>query len=239
MSQKNLYQRIVAIMDRMGAVGKGGKTAYGERYAYHRIDDIDDALRQALVAEGVVATITTIDNTPLEHFEGTDRQGKPRTTWYAECKLTIELVNADKPEERTCIQGWGQGLDYSDKATGKAISYAAKAAYLSAFHLRGQPDNESDDIPRGRAQTTRDLPRPNPPRPAVKPPGKQTPMLPIEDRAVLDRAHASIPTATKEDLETISEYIKGCSKAVQAHVQPLLVQRQLELEGELSYAQDS
>ena len=39
-------------------------------------------------------------------------------------------------------------MDYSDKATGKAISYAAKAAYLSAFHLRGQPDSESDDIRR-------------------------------------------------------------------------------------------
>jgi len=48
------------------------------------------------------------------------------------------------------IHGWGQGIDYGDKATGKAISYAAKAAYLSAFHLRGQPDNEGDDIRRSK-----------------------------------------------------------------------------------------
>lgn len=152
MSDKNLYQRIVAIMDDMGAVGKTGKTAYGEKFPYHKIDDVDDALRQALVAHGVVATIIEINDRRLEHFEETTRDGKPRTTWYAECAVVIEIVNADKPEERTTIRSWGQGIDYSDKATGKAISYAAKAAYLSAFHLRGQPDNEADNIGRRKAK---------------------------------------------------------------------------------------
>jgi hypothetical protein len=153
-SKRNLHQRVVAIMDHMGAVGKGGQTEYGERYKYHKIDDIDDSLRQALVANGVTAYITEINDRRLEHFEEQDKQGRPRTTWYAECSLVIELVNADDPAETTHIHGWGQGIDYGDKATGKAISYAAKAAYLSAFHLRGQPDNEQDDIKRGKPKQT-------------------------------------------------------------------------------------
>ena len=143
-SSPNLYQRIVGIMDYMGAVGKGGQTSYGERFEYHRIDDIDDKLRQALIAHGVVATITEISDRELSHFEAPDKNGKPRTTWHAACTISITVVNADAPNEQVVLRGWGQGIDFSDKATGKAISYAAKSAYLSAFHLRGQPDNEKD-----------------------------------------------------------------------------------------------
>ena len=156
----NLHQRIIAIMDDMGAVGKSGKTTYGESYAYHKIDDVDDRLRKALIAHGVVATIIEIADRKVEHFEEKDKRGNPRTTWYAECAILIELVNADSPDETMTIQGWGQGIDYSDKATGKAISYAAKAAYLSAFHLRGQPDNESDNIQRRAAEAGRQKVKP-------------------------------------------------------------------------------
>jgi len=152
MSSPNLHQRLISVMHTMGAVGKGGQTNYGDKFAYHRIDDIDDKLRGALVEHGVVATITEIRDRKLEHFDEVDKYGKARTTWYAECLIVIELVNADNPEERKCIQGWGQGLDFSDKATGKAISYAAKSAYLSAFHLRGQPDNEEENIVRAPAK---------------------------------------------------------------------------------------
>jgi len=139
-SNLNLYQRIVKVMERMGAVGKGGQVNYGDKYQYHKIDDIDDKLRACLVEHGVVCMVTEIHDRKLEFFTG----GKG--AWQAECAITIELVNADNPTERTSIKGWGQGLDTSDKATGKAFSYALKSAYLSAFHLRGQPDNEADNI---------------------------------------------------------------------------------------------
>lgn len=142
----NLYQRIVKVMATMGAVGKSGQVSYGEKFAFHRIDDIDEKLRHALIEHGIVCTITDIFDRKLEYFVEKDRGGKERSAWYAECAITIELVNADNPEEKTTVMGWGQGLDYSDKATGKAVSYASKSAYLSAFHLRGQPDNEEDNI---------------------------------------------------------------------------------------------
>lgn len=148
MSEKNLHQRLIDVMTFMGAIGKGGQTSYGEKYAYHKIDDIDDKLREALVQCGVVAVITAINDRKLEDFVDESRQGK--ITWYAECVVVITLINVDTPSERMDIIGWGQGLDFSDKATGKAISYAAKSAYLSAFHLRGQPDNEADNLARSK-----------------------------------------------------------------------------------------
>lgn len=155
MSERNLYQRLVDVMRFMGAIGKGGQTTYGEKYSYHKIDDIDDKLREALIECGVVAVISDVTDHKLEHFVDESRQGK--ITWYAECIVTIKLINADNPTEQMNIVGWGQGLDFSDKATGKAFSYAAKAAYLSAFHLRGQPDSEAVQIRR----------LPSPKKPAV------------------------------------------------------------------------
>ena len=203
MSDKNLHQRLVAIMDTMGAIGKGGRTDYGEKFAYHKIDDIDEKLRGALVEHGVIATIIEIKDRKLEHFEEQDRYGKPRTTWYAECLIVLELVNADNPEDRKTIQGWGQGLDYSDKATGKAISYAAKSAYLSAFHLRGQPDNEQDDIQRPTAPN-------KPSKPVVE-------ELPEDVQAWVDAInHAE----SLDDLHAVGDNLKQESAEVQNAVRP-------------------
>lgn len=147
MSSLNLHQRLICVMKSMGAIGKGGRATYGDMYAYHKIDDIDDKLRDALIEHGVVSMVTAIEDRKMDHWQDPpDKYGKAKTTWHCECLITIEFVNADNPEDRTKIVGWGQGLDNSDKATGKAISYALKSAYLSAFHLRGQPDNESENI---------------------------------------------------------------------------------------------
>ena len=146
---KNLYQRLIEVMRTMGAIGKSGQATYGDKYFYHKIDDIDDKLRDALIEHGVVAMVTSIEDRQMDHWQDPpDKYGKVKTTWDCQCLITIEFVNADNPEDRTKIVGWGQGLDNSDKATGKAISYALKSAYLSAFHLRGQPDNEADNITR-------------------------------------------------------------------------------------------
>lgn len=157
---KNIYQRLAGVMQSMGAVGKSGQTTYGEKYAYHKIDDIDDRLRVALIEHGLVAIMSDIKDIKSEHFADESRNGK--ITWCVECIVVIDIINIDNPSEKITIRGWGQGLDYSDKATGKAISYAAKSAYLSSFHLRGQPDNEADAIDRLPASKPESSSKPSP-----------------------------------------------------------------------------
>jgi hypothetical protein len=202
MSEKNLYQRIVAIMQDMGGQAKTGQTSYGDHYKYHKIDDIDDALRRALVKHNVVAVIVRIDRGELQYSQGQDKYGKPRTTWSADCMVEIQLINADTPAERLSIFGWGQGLDYSDKASGKAISYAAKAAYLSAFHLRGQPDSESDDIPRSQPQQDH--------TPKLRPKPKATSLaLSPDDLAFVERSRLGFEAAkTQADIDDIVAKVK-------------------------------
>lgn len=205
----NLYQRIVRVMATMGAVGKSGKVTYGEKFAYHKIDDIDEKLRVALIEHGIVCTITEINDRKLEYFVEKDRLGNERSAWYAECTITIELVNADKPEERTTIRGWGQGLDYSDKATGKAVSYASKSAYLSAFHLRGQPDNEADNI-------------------LIK-----AKVASLDDVKLSSEAQSWVDAINQadcvEDLNAVGENLRGESPEVQNAVRPFYVKKLKDL----------
>lgn len=145
----NLHQRLVRVMASMGAIGKGGQATYGDGYAYHKIDDIDDKLRVALIEHGVLAVIVDITDNKLDFYQDPpDRYGKVKTTWHGECKIVVEFINVDNPKDKLQVVGWGQGVDTSDKATGKALSYASKSVYLQALHLRGQPDNEADNIPR-------------------------------------------------------------------------------------------
>jgi len=215
----NLHQRLVEVMRTMGAVGKGGKTNYGEKFEYHRIDDIDEALRGALVQHGVVVMIRAIKDRKLEHYSEPDKYGNPRTTWYAECMVVIELVNADDPKDTSSIVGWGQGLDYGDKATGKAISYAAKAAYLSAFHLRGQPDNEEDDIkapPPANAPT--EAPAANQPRitDAASVPKATKPATSKVSKASVPKEAPKVELKKLPDIESlpaeVKKWIEGCQK---------------------------
>jgi hypothetical protein len=72
----------------------------------------------------------------------------------------------------------GDGIDYGDKSTGKAYSYALKSALLAAFQLRGQPDNEDEDHgqpPQGRVtQPPASAPKSQPP--ASQPKGNKPSM---------------------------------------------------------------
>lgn len=211
----NLHQRLLRVMASMGAIGKTGQATYGDKYAYHKIDDIDDELRKALVEHGVTAMVVAIEDRKLDHYPNPpDRYGAVKMTWYCECTIKIELVNADDPEDKCHIVGWGQGLDNSDKATGKAISYAAKAAYLSAFHLRGQPDNEEDNITRPPVQA-----------PATKP----APPPATQPAAVSDKAQQLVIALNQPDdiksLKALLECFKKESAAVQKELVPFVAER--------------
>ena len=241
MSNLNLHQRIVQVMKTMGAIGKGGMASYGDHFAYHKIDDIDDKLRMALVEHGVIAFIKEIRDRKLEGTQEVDKWGKPKTTWYAECLIVISLVNADNPTETLDIVGWGQGLDNSDKATGKAISYAAKAAYLSAFHLRGQPDNEADNIPRGgESAPPEEQPKPPPPKSSSS---KNT--TPVR---LAEPDYDSLPKDTQtwidglrqcDEVGMLNDYMSKMPKATQSQVRSFHFNHRIDLWGRQMLAADS
>lgn len=201
---KNLHQRLVEVMRTMGAIGKGGKTTYGDKFEYHRIDDVDAALRVALIEHGVVALIVNIGERKSERHIEMDKYNNPRALYLTECLVTIRLINADDPDDTAEIYGWGQGLDYGDKSTGKAMSYAAKAAYLSSFHLRGQPDNEHDNM-------NAPLPGRNEPEPAPA----QAPVKPVTQKSSTSKPSVTIPKKVElPDYDSLDPKARECVDSV-------------------------
>lgn len=141
----NIYSRIASCVIESGAITKSGHFKQGQQnWHFHQIDEIVDHLRQILVSNGVMyipsiqkSTHSTIITT--EH----DRE---RVQRCCEVELDVYFVNIDNPSDQFVMSSVGDGLDYGDKAPGKAFSYALKTALLAVFQLRGQPDNETDGV---------------------------------------------------------------------------------------------
>ena len=56
------------------------------------------------------------------------------------------MFNTEKGEaERRAFQGWGSGVDYGDKATGKAITSAVKYALFKGLRLQYSDDPDAEE----------------------------------------------------------------------------------------------
>jgi predicted RNA-binding protein len=131
MSEKNLYQRLSAIMKDVAYVQKEDKKV-NNQYTFVSHDAVTAKIRPALVEHGVVPIVS------VKSF----KQDGNRT----EVTLTVIFVNIDKPSEFVEIEAFGFGIDPQDKGPGKAISYAFKYAILKMFCLETGDDPEQDNI---------------------------------------------------------------------------------------------
>lgn len=135
----NLDERMLAIMHDLGGLEKTG-TAHRSvgGYAYHAIDEIEAHLRPLLIKHGVTCWVSEVEaqSVQIETSGGKSAQ-------QTDMKLTVTFRNADDPKDFISVQTYGQGIDTSDKAAGKAMSYALKNLYLALFHMRGQDDVEA------------------------------------------------------------------------------------------------
>lgn len=137
----NIYHRLQMAIDKAGVAEKTGKAAREMGgFAYHKIDDVVDHLRAILIDVGI-ALIPSVESCDVHQFQ----TGKGNFGYHAKVVMKVKLVNVDVPDEFIEMGTVGDGIDYGDKSTGKAYSYALKSALLAAFQLRGQPDNEETD----------------------------------------------------------------------------------------------
>lgn len=141
MSEKpNIYHRLQIAIDKSGAASKTGQAAREMGgFAYHKIDDVVDHLRAILIDAGI-ALVPSVESCDIAAMPAGNK-----TCFHAKMFINVKLVNVDKPEEFIEMRTVGDGIDYGDKSTGKAFSYAMKNILLSVFQLRGQPDNEGDN----------------------------------------------------------------------------------------------
>lgn len=132
MSDKNIYQRINAVMNDCEYLQKT-KAQQGKGIKY---DEVNAMLRDHLIKHGIVIVINQEDFSYL-HDVGTTNQK------VYQGKYTMDLVNIDKPEEKVTHTVFAQGMDGGDKAPGKAQTYAVKIMLTKAFGIETGEDEES------------------------------------------------------------------------------------------------
>lgn len=132
MSDKNIYQRINAVMtDCEYLQKKQAQQGKGIKY-----DEVIAMLREHLINHGVVMVVRQIS---MEMIGGLD--GKNQKIYQGNYEM--DLVNMDKPEEKVTHSVFAQGMDGGDKGPGKAHTYAMKLMLVKGFGIETGEDEES------------------------------------------------------------------------------------------------
>ncbi len=129
---KNIYQRMLAIMNEVQYLQKTDKAAKGLPYKFITHDQVTGSLHMPMVKHGVFTKSNILEC----------RQDGNRTI----VKVSVSFINVDDPQDMFEIISYGYGIDNQDKGIGKAISYATKMALLKNFMLETGEDPESDNI---------------------------------------------------------------------------------------------
>lgn len=134
----NIYQRINEVRKAVAYVQKG--TTVANKYKAVTHDAVTASARGSMVEHGVVIVPDLKESTV--NLTGTETQKGAPIIRY-EATYVIRFVNADKPEEALAMTVEAHANDEGDKAPGKALSYAVKAALLKVLMLETGEDDES------------------------------------------------------------------------------------------------
>lgn len=146
LKEMNVYQRMHRAAGMCRVIPKLGFNSF-QRFKFVSHDQAALEARQVFHACGIVFLVN-IDESSLEMKEGApDDGGKAKVAFLAQLKATATVINVDKPDDRYSVTLPAYALDTSDKAMGKAISYAKKYALLALVGLMlatgDDPDNDN------------------------------------------------------------------------------------------------
>jgi hypothetical protein len=138
LSGMNVYQRINEIKKAVRYIQKDKKVESYMAVTHDAVTALthDHFVRWGVMPEPhelssvtVLTSMTTAKGIPYVRFEG---------------RYRVDFVNVDKPEERASIEVTAHALDHGDKAPGKGLSYATKAAVLKMLQLESG-ETEADE----------------------------------------------------------------------------------------------
>lgn len=134
LAKMNIYQRMHHAAGMCRVIPKLGYNNF-QRFKFVSHDQAALEARQVFNACGILFLVN-IDESSLEMKEGApDDGGRAKVAFLAQLKATATVINIDNPEDRYSLTLPAYALDTSDKAIGKAISYAKKYALLALVGL--------------------------------------------------------------------------------------------------------
>ena len=132
----NLYQKIQMVSDEIKNIEKNTTVGTGSS-AYKAVADIDVLLKvkQSETKFGLISVPVKQDLVRSDQVMKQSRDGYTTVTFADIVKMTVRIINIDKPSETLDVESFGRGLDSGDKGFGKASTYARKYALLNAYKI--------------------------------------------------------------------------------------------------------
>lgn len=136
-----IYKAILNIMRDVGAIGKD-QVNQAQRFKYRGIDQVMNALQPAFINNGVFVYPEIVD-----HIREERESAQGKNLIYSVITVRYHFTHEDGSE--IVVTVIGEGMDYGDKATNKALSIAFKYACFQVFCIPTEemrdPDAESPE----------------------------------------------------------------------------------------------
>jgi len=128
--------KVMAVMASEG-IGKNRNNSQ-QGYRFRGIDDVYNSLSRPMVESGLVVLPRVLSR------ECTERQTKSGSTlFYVVVDCEFDFIALSDGSKHT-VKTFGEAMDSADKATNKAMSAAMKYAYMQAFCIPTEGDNDAD-----------------------------------------------------------------------------------------------
>lgn len=142
----NLWQKISQVQGEVGRVQKALTVQTGQGKGYKAVSESDilDAVNDAERKAGLVSYQSALEIVD-QRTDEVLKNGYKTLQYYLRVKATVRVVDVDDPEKWVEFTGFGDGIDYGDKACGKAATYANKYALMKGYKIAtgDDPDKEA------------------------------------------------------------------------------------------------
>lgn len=196
--QKAIYKAIMGIHKGLMAIDKTQKNQ-SQHFNFRGIDDVYNALNPLMKENEVIFLIKILDNTRTMFPSKSGGQ-------TVSVVLKVEYTLLANDGSSISLEILGEGLDYGDKATSKALAMAHKYAILQMFAIPTKdmedPDAESPEIG-NEAKTKYPTPKVTP-RPEIK----EAPEYATDIQIDKIRQYGVLALKHKTDDETVDYIVK-------------------------------
>lgn len=131
--------KILAVMKDMGRVGKDGYNTF-QKYKYVSEDGIIEAIRDKIMAQGLVAVPNQISSICQAHVSP-DKEGRDKITFMTEVCTEYTIIDTESGDS-LAVKFFGQGTDSGDKGVYKATTGANKYFLMKTFMIPTGDDPE-------------------------------------------------------------------------------------------------
>lgn len=142
--EMNIFEKMQGVSEEVRNVEKNLVVGTGNA-SYKAVADKDVllAVKDAEQKYRLISIPVKQDIIKSEVVKTIAANGYEKVNYVDVVKMTVRIVNVDKPSETVEVEALGRGLDAGDKGFGKASTYARKYALLNAYKIATGEDPDA------------------------------------------------------------------------------------------------